>query len=462
MLGGQQVVALAVGGVASIVLARTLKPSGFGTYSVLSVSISLAVLVATFGLDIHLISELGPRRGDQQPFGSAFRLCLEITLLLCIPAAGLVAALTQGAIRVASLLAVAELMLTPFLLARSVLVTRMQQGRLAGAGIVNRLCLLLGVAFIATVHVSPPLVWMMLASFFAVAVEALILGRLVGAPPGWVHRLGPSRKPLLAACWPVVAGSLAGVAYNRLDQLLLAGFRGQTEVGRYAVAVNLATLLGVISGVVAGATTPGVIEACRNRDVETAQRAVEDMALLMFVIGGLGISVVAGAGGDIIEHLFGRGYGNEHAIVAVLAFAEVWVFVGTALAAVIVAIDRRRALFAAAIVGLVVNVALNLILLATYGAIAAAWVSLASYAIVCFVALLLVPHARRLAQPLLGVTVAYTAAALVGAAAGTITPGLVPSICVSALVYLTICALFFRRHLARLRGRVGSPRLRRA
>lgn len=460
MLGGGEVIALAVGGVASILLARTLRPSGFGTYSVLSVSVSLATLVAIFGLDTHLITELRPGQVDRRSYGTLFRLCVEITLVLCIPATALVVVLTHGAIRAAGLLAVGELILTPFLLGRYVLVTQMQQGRIAAVGVANRLVLLAGVVLIALAHPSPPLVWMMLVSALAVAVEAILLGALTGPPVGWLHRLGPRRRRLLAACWPLAAAGLAGVAYNRVDQLLLAAFRGPTEVGKYAVAVNLASLLGVISSVVYTTTLPGVIEVCRAPHLGPARRVVEDMALLMFLPGGLGIAVVAGAGGSIARLLFGSAYSNEHALIAVLAFAELGVFVGTTVAAVLVAVDRRRALFAGVAAALGLNIVLNLVLLPKYGAIAAAWVSLGSYAVAAIVAVLRVPEARRIARPLVGVTIKVGGAASVGAVAGTAMTGLVPAVVASSLAYMAIAALLFNRDLLRLHHRLLHGRAR--
>jgi O-antigen/teichoic acid export membrane protein len=460
ILGGGQVVALAVGAVASIVLARTLKPAGFGTYSVLSVAVSLASLVAIFGLDTHLITELAGADTDRRPYGSVFRVSAELTLALCAPAAVLVFATTHGAVRVATLLAIVELALTPFLLGRSVLLARMHQGRVAVAGVANRLALLLGVLLIALVHVSSPLVWMMAVSALAVAVEVLFLGGFVGSPTGWLHRLGSRRRQLLAASWPLAAAGLAGVAYNRLDQLLLAAFRGRTEVGIYAVAVNLATLLGVVSSIVYATTLPGVIEVCRGGQEASARRVVEDMGLLMLLPGALGVAVLAGAGGAISQLLFGSAYRGDHALVAVLAFAELWVFVGTALSAVLIAVNRRRALLAATAAALVIDVVLCLVLLNAFGAIAAAWASLVSYAAAALLAAWLAPEARRVARPLVGVTIKVAMAAALGAAAGTMFHAAVPAAAISSLVYVLVAVLLFRRDLIRVRQSLVQGRTR--
>jgi O-antigen/teichoic acid export membrane protein len=454
LLGGGQVVALAVGAVASVVLARTLGPAGFGTFSVLSVLVSLGTLVAIFGLDTHLISELSAPEADQRSYGTGFRLSAEITVALCATGTILVLAATHGATRVASLVAILELALTPFLLGRSVLLARMRQGGAAAVGVANRVALLAGIVVITLLHVSPLLVWVMVVSAVAMAVEVVLLGTLVGAPVGWFHRLGRRRRQLLAACWPLAAAGAAGAAYNRVDQLLLAGFQGRTEVGIYAVAVNLATALSIISAVVYGTTLPGVIEVCRGETVAHARRAVEDMALLMFVPGGLGIAVLAGAGGEIIRLLYGGAYPDEHALVAVLAFAELWVFVGTVLMAVLIAVDRRRVLLVGVVAALGVNVVLDVLLLPRYGAIAAAWASLASYAVAAIVPALLAPEARRFARPLVRVTIKTAVAASVGAAVGATFHALVPAIGTASVTYLAATALLFNRDVRRVQHRL--------
>jgi O-antigen/teichoic acid export membrane protein len=458
MLSGGQVVALAVGAVASIVLARSLGPTGFGTYSVLSVAVSFAALAAIFGMDTHLITELTGPEADQRSYGKVFRLSAEITLALCAPGVVLVLATTHGAVQAASLVAVVELALTPFFLGRSVLMARMRQGRAAAAGVANRLALLAGFVLVAVLHISPPLVWFMVVSALAVAVEVVLLGTMIGWPVGWLHRLGHRRRQLLVACWPLAAAAAAGAAYNRLDQLLLAGFRGRTEVGIYAVAVNLATVLSVLSAMVYATTLPAVIEVCRGGQEAPARRVVEDIALLMFLPGGLGIAVLAGAGGEVIRLLYGTAYPNEQATVAVLAFAELWVFAGAALMAVLIGVDRRRVLLAGVVAALGVNVVLDLLLLSRYGAIAAAWASLASYAVAAIVPAFLAPEARRIARPLVKVTAKVAVAALVGAAVGTTFHALVPAVASASVAYLAFSAALFNHDVRRVYGRLAQRR----
>jgi O-antigen/teichoic acid export membrane protein len=462
MLAGGQVVALVVGGVASIVLARTLEPAGFGTYSVLSVVVSLATILASFGLETHLITELHARASDRRTYGTAFRFSLEITAGLCIAGTAVVLARAHGVTRTASLLAVAELALTPFLLARAALIYRMQQGRVAAVGIANRLVLLGGVVLIATLHTSAALAWMMAVSALAVATEALLLGVLVGPPVGALHRLGSQRRALFIACWPLMASGFAGVAYGRIDQLLLAGFRSRSEVGTYAVAVSLTTLLSFISSVVSTTTLPGLVEISRVRQQagDAVHRLVEDMGLLMFLPGALGVAVIAGAGGPIIQFVFGGAYGHDQMVVAVLAFSEIWVFVGTAVAAILVAINQRRALLWATVSGLIVDIVVCLLFVPRYGAIAAAWASFVSYATAALVAALIVSEVRDIARPLVGVTVKASLAAVLGAAAGAAMPTLVSAVAASALVCAAASALLFRGEVIRVWRHVAHGRLR--
>jgi O-antigen/teichoic acid export membrane protein len=205
-------------------------------------------------------------------------------------------------------------------------------------------------------------------------------------------------------------------------------------------------------------TLPAVIEVCRGGQEAPARRVVEDMALLMFIPGGLGIAVLAGAGTEIIRLLFGSAYANQHATVAVLAFAELWVFAGTALMAVLIAVDRRRVLLAGVVAALGVNLLLDLLLLSRYGAIAAAWASLASYAVAAILPAFLAPEARRLARPLVKVTIKVAVAALVGAAVSTTFHALVPAIASASVAYLAVGAALFNADIRRVYGRLVQGR----
>jgi O-antigen/teichoic acid export membrane protein len=171
----------------------------------------------------------------------------------------------------------------------------------------------------------------------------------------------------------------------------------------------------------------------------------------MYLPGGLGVAVLAGAGGSISQLLFGHAYRGDQALVAVLAFAELGVFAGTVIAAVLIGVDRRRALLAGTTAALAIDIVLCVLLLAPFGAIAAAWASLVSYAAAAIIAALLAPDARSIARPLVGITVKVAFAASLGAAAAT-WPGSVPaSIATATVVYLIAVGLLFRRDLVRAR-----------
>jgi hypothetical protein len=81
---------------------------------------------------------------------------------------------------------------------------------------------------------------------------------------------------------------------------------------------------------------------------------------------------------------------------------------------------------------------------------AAAWASLVSYAAAAIVAASLAPDARRLAVPLVTITIKVALAAALGAAVGAMLPA-VPAIAAGSLVYVAAAALLFRHDLGRLR-----------
>jgi O-antigen/teichoic acid export membrane protein len=215
---------------------------------------------------------------------------------------------------------------------------------------------------------------------------------------------------------------LAGTAYHRLDQLILASIRSPSEVGLYAAAVRLAELLSFIASSVVAATTPSLVRIARGGSSENFRDALSDVYVLMIVPGGLGIAVLIATGDRLGPALFGDAFGATGSLVGILALAEIAVFVGSVFTAGLLALQARRAIAVATVSGLVITVAANFALIPGLGAVGAAWASVAGYTTSALVAGLLDRGLRKMAFPVLAVTakvgIALAIAVSVGRVAG--------------------------------------------
>jgi len=218
----------------------------------------------------------------------------------------------------------------------------------------------------------------------------------------------------------VVAPTLrdGAIVYERIDVLLLSQFEPAATVAQYYVPLTITQYVLFIPAVVGTAFLPLLAKHL----VEDAPLAHESFQLMvrLFVLGGVPLALVLGiAAGDLLPFAFGERYRpsaevlSALAVVAALGF-QIYLFWYCLFAA-----HYERAMAIVAGIALVVNVALNLILIPAEGALGAALALGASDAVM-LIGQILVVHRRvtRLsAGKLLGKPVA---AGMIAAAAAAL------------------------------------------
>lgn len=438
--------------VAGIALARALGPSDFGLYSVIVVGISIGAGLVTFRLDMHLVTELRSDPSDADTFRRSLLASSLIALPLC--AAGLLAVLTLTSMpTIVVFLAIAEVALSPLLLARAVLQVQARQSALALAAVCNRIVWVALVMLILAIEPSSPLPAIFAARLVAALTEIAVVMRASGTrltgrwPSRW--RWPAPELAVLRASTPLALSGLAGMAYNRSDQLLLASLRNRTETGIYAAGVRVADLLLFFGPIVQNVTLPGMVALHRRGDKEGMRRAVTDTVLMTVVPAGFVVTLLLATKGAVVPWLFGSDYDNARWVVVVLAFGAWTALLGTAVSSVALAAGERSILFLATTAGLATNLFLNLLLLRRYGAIAAAWTSVVAYAVAS-----LLPALRpALRGPVRAVLLASSSSMigmLVAAALGSLMRGPGWAAFTATITYLAIIGLLQRSDGRRL------------
>lgn len=425
--------------VAGIVLARSLGPADFGLYSVTVVAISIGYALVTFRLDMHLVTAL--RSADDE---MTYRRSLLASVILAVGlcSGGVIIAFGfTTAPPVIVLFAVAEVAASPLFLARAVLQVQGRQSALAVAAVGNRVIWLILVVIVVVVSPPSPLPAIFGARLIAALVEVAIVLRASGvriapsAPSGL--RWPSSELRVLRATSPLALSGLAGLAYNRSDQVLLASMRNRADAGIYAAGVRLADLLLFLGPIVQNVTLPGLVELHRRGDDDGTRRAVRDIVLMTVVPAGLAVAVLAASRGAVAPLLFGAEYESARWPVVILGFGAWLALLGTAVSSVALAADERGVLLIATTAGLAVNIGLNLYFLRRYGAIGAACTSVAAYLVAS-----LLPAIRRSLRA--SVVAALKASSLsflamgVASAIGLLIPQLLPALFAAAFTYVAM------------------------
>jgi O-antigen/teichoic acid export membrane protein len=399
---------LAGGVLVGLWVARYLGPASFGS---LNFALALSIIVtslATLGLDGILVRELvrGPER-ESQLLGSALLLRLGGGLGANLLIVALAALLRPGDAIALALTAIVGVggVLQAFLVIDIWFQARVQ----ARSAVIARAFGFLGAVLLRVVLIlsGAPLLafaWAYVAEWLLGALLLLAAYRRHnGRPLAW----RPSRallRSLLADSWPLIFGGLLVNLYLRIDQVMIGQMLGDAELGVYSAAVRLAEVLPLLPGAIVASALPGIVAA---READPAAYAAQ-LQRLYALVAAIGYAAALGttlAAVPLVTVLLGPGYTNAIPQLIVLAWAGVFVGLGVARSSFLTAENLARLHLAAAAVGCVANVLLNLLLIPRIGGLGAAVASLFAYWIavhaVCFLFPALRPAGIALTRALL-------------------------------------------------------------
>ncbi len=178
-----------------------------------------------------------------------------------------------------------------------------------------------------------------------------------------------------AAFWRFTAprslGSIAQMALQRSDIVLLGALRGPKEAAVYAAATRFLVLGQLGSGAISTTIQPKLAHLLAKGDREAA-RTVYRVATVWLVLMAWPIYLVSAVFSRQLLHLFGRGYAVGAGVIVILSFTML-VATATGNVDVVLAMAGRPTwTMANAFCALGLNLALNLYLIPRWGIIGAA------------------------------------------------------------------------------------------
>ncbi|HEY3725264.1 MAG TPA: flippase [Acidimicrobiia bacterium] len=239
---------------------------------------------------------------------------------------------------------------------------------------------------------------------------------------------------------PLALGSALDTIYFRIDVVMLAALSTYTAVGTYSVGYKFSDLLGAVPlAVITPALT--LMVAAWPHDVPAFRRTFRH-SLIILTVGSLG----ACAGflvfaGPLVSALYTERYAHAANSARLLVVGQGLHFFTLLAFTTLVAVGRNKLYPIAMLVGVVVNVALNLILIPRYSYIGSGWATVVTEVLVLIVltiGVLRIPGVRPLPWvPIAKCAVAATTAGLVGWALLGRIPWPVAGL-VTGLVYLGV------------------------
>jgi O-antigen/teichoic acid export membrane protein len=367
---------LAVGAASIAITTRYLGAAGYGSFALALALVQMLGVLADFGVVTVVVREISREPGRTgELVGNALTLRLLLGVVVVALAALLSLALPYSPdVRVAILIAGVPFVLG---LATTSLTTifqaRLQMGRAAVADVAGRVAGL--AALVAVVEADLGFEAVVATTAVAAAVTLAVTLAMVRVRP----QTGRWRELLVPAI-PLGLALAVNEIYFRADTFILSLFRPFAEVGHYTLAYRIFELIAVLPAIVMTSVFP-LLSRYVAEQRELANRVLDTTADVFVALA----APIAAAGlvlaPELVQLVAGDAFAGAETPLRLLLCAAGAAWVSGLLGYTLIAGDRRRAVLLLSLTALAVNVALNLALVPSYGADAAAAVALGSEAL---------------------------------------------------------------------------------
>jgi len=249
---------------------------------------------------------------------------------------------------------------------------------------------------LALVASAAPLVAFAWAVLLETALAGVLLLLLYLKQEGWpLHwRADPgTARALLRLSWPLALSSVAVWLYMRVDQLMIGWMLDEASVGVYSVAVRLAEVWYFVPSVVVSSVFAALLRA-RESDPVRYRARVQALFTGLVLLGYVAAIAISLGARPVVLLLYGEAYEAAWPSLAVLAWAGVFVALGVAREAWLVAEGLTRFSFATTVCGAITNILLNVALIPRLGVVGAAIATVVSQMVAVMLATAVYPRTR--------------------------------------------------------------------
>jgi PST family polysaccharide transporter len=368
-------------------LARYLGPTRFGFFNFAHALVVLFTLIATLGLDSVVIRDIVREPANRSRIlANAFVLRLAaaaIAVALCIV---IITILRPGDGEALRLVAVLALSLLP--MGYEVIDYSYQADVNARPVVLIRNSVFVFCALVRlAVIVSQAGLITIAATFVLEPVLFAIFLQMRARRDHLKLRLSEVSladcRHLLAQCWPLMISSASIAIYMRVDQLMLAQIAGDHETGIFSAAVRLSESWYLIPMALMASTAP-ILTGILQRSREDYERELLRTARVLTGFGLAAALALALAAPIVIHVVYGKGFSASASVLAIHAWAGVFVCLGVISNNWLVNTGNTRYIMYQTVVGALTNVLLNVVLIPPFGAVGAALATVASYCVAAF------------------------------------------------------------------------------
>ncbi len=239
---------------------------------------------------------------------------------------------------------------------------------------------------IALILTKAPLLafaWVTLAEFAMSAIGLLIVYQAKESSL-WLWRWSFSAaKTLLKESLPLIFSGFAILIFMKIDQVMLGQMIGNSEVGIYSAAVRVSEIWYFIPGAIVSSIAPSIYAAKEKSESLYYQRIGQLLSLMTCISFAIALPMTF-LSDKIIMVMFGSGYIEAGAILAVHIWTSLFVFMGLATSPWFIAESLNHVSLGKTLFGAILNIVLNLLLIPKYAGLGAAIATIISQAAAAF------------------------------------------------------------------------------
>jgi PST family polysaccharide transporter len=375
---GRQAISLLL----TIWIARVLGPDGMGRLSFALSLYALFGIVTTLGLNRILVREFSSNidsRAVQDLISTALAMRMASSALMAIIAVTCCALLAPMNLALVAIL-VLGYFFTAFDLVDLLFQSKLRSREVARVRIF---------AFAASSAIKAALL-LQGAGLKLIALACLLDWVFVGSALAWLYfresggfslnrPVASLARQLFAESKIEIIAGFSGLAFMKIDQIMLQVMRDSSEVAIMAVSSRLTEAWYFIPAAIVSSTFPIIVRLKDSAPQEALRRlqALYRTLVMLAVAAGLAVTLVAN---HIVRILYGPDYAAAAQVLIIQTWCGLFMSLGIASGIWLMAnrlglLNLRRNLF-----GALINIILNLWLIPRYGAIGAAWATLAAFA----------------------------------------------------------------------------------
>lgn len=371
-------------------LARYLGPENYGIISYAVAFVGLFTFIAYLGIHNILLRDLvkNPKKKDEL-LGTGFGLLLagSITAFILV----LISALlfeSSNFVRGLIILYASTFLLSAFGIINVYFQSTVQAKKNVQAIIIS--ALVASILKVILILTGQGIIWLM-AIFVVESLTLLSLYIFNYLKSGYKFSTWrfdvQLAKQILSGAWLLALAAAAGYIFLRVDQVMIRYFLDETAVGLYSAAIKLVEIWYFIPGIICSSLLPAIINARKVNQEKFFSR----LRKLYFLLGGIAVVIailLSIFAPFIVRFLFGDAYLDSIGILRIYVWSGVGFFLNIGFYQYFLAENRLKIIFYFYLFLMVVNIALNFILISKFGITGAAWATMITYSVGTFAILI--------------------------------------------------------------------------